>query len=142
MTHSSCLIIHKPSSRLIDVSFSLFVLLSPTLRSNNRRISASSSVSVPFCHSAVSIHLPLYSAPPSSPKAGQSFLAFQRYKLGADSALFSQEYTDPSQDAAGAPYTSFGGDDVESPSGGGGGGGQANSDGGFDGSGGYQRQDY
>lgn len=76
---------------------------------------------------------------PFSPKAGQSFLAFQRYKLGADSALFSHEYTDPSQDAAGAPYTSFGGDDLESP---GGGGGQANSDGAFDGSGGYQRQDY
>ncbi len=72
-------------------------------------------------------------------KAGQSFLAFQRYKLGADSALFSQEYTDPSQDAAGAPYTSFGGDDLESPEGGGG---QANSDGAFDGTGGYQRQDY
>ncbi|MEQ2240099.1 Synaptogyrin-1 [Ilyodon furcidens] len=71
--------------------------------------------------------------------AGLSFLAFQRYKLGADSALFSQEYTDPSQDAAGAPYTSFGGDDLESPSGGGG---QANSDGAFDGTGGYQRQDY
>ncbi|KAM4611313.1 synaptogyrin-1 isoform 2-T2 [Polymixia lowei] len=71
--------------------------------------------------------------------AGQSFLAFQRYKLGADSALFSQDYTDPSQDAAGAPYTSFsGGDDLESP----GGGGQANSDGTFDGTGGYQRQDY
>uniref|UniRef100_A0A669AWB4 Calcium voltage-gated channel auxiliary subunit gamma 2 n=1 Tax=Oreochromis niloticus TaxID=8128 RepID=A0A669AWB4_ORENI len=71
--------------------------------------------------------------------AGQSFLAFQRYKLGADSALFSQDYTDPSQDAAGAPYTSFGGDDLESP---GGGGGQTNSDGAFDGSGGYQRQEY
>ncbi|XP_039665063.1 synaptogyrin-1-like isoform X1 [Perca fluviatilis] len=73
--------------------------------------------------------------------AGQSFLGFQRYKLGADSALFSQEYTDPSQDAAGAPYTSFGGDDLESP-GGGGAVGQANSDGVFDGTGGYQRQDY
>lgn len=76
---------------------------------------------------------------PSVSKAGLSFLGFQRYKLGADSALFSQEYTDPSQDAAGAPYTSFGGDDLESP---GGGGGQANSDGAFDGTGGYQRQDY
>lgn len=74
----------------------------------------------------------------STPKAGQSFLAFQRYKLGADSSLFSQEYTDPSQDA-GAPYTSFGGDDLESP---GGGGGQAIGDGAFDGTGGYQRQDY
>lgn len=73
-------------------------------------------------------------------KAGQCFFAFQRYKLGADSALFSQDYTDPSQDAAGAPYTSFGGDDLESPSGGGGG--QTNSDGAFDGTGGYQRQDY
>ncbi|MEQ2193794.1 Synaptogyrin-1, partial [Xenoophorus captivus] len=49
------------------------------------------------------------------------------------------EYTDPSQDAAGAPYTSFGGGDLESPSGGGA---QANSDGAFDGTGGYQRQDY
>uniref|UniRef100_UPI001A97D538 synaptogyrin-1a n=1 Tax=Gasterosteus aculeatus aculeatus TaxID=481459 RepID=UPI001A97D538 len=75
--------------------------------------------------------------------AGQSFLGFQRYKLGADSALFSQEYTDPSQDVAGAPYTSFGGDDPESPVGGGGaGGGQANGDEAFDGTGGYQRQDY
>ena len=38
---------------------------------------------------------------------------------------------DPSQDAAGAPYTSFGGDDVESPgSGGGGGGGGAGGGGG------------
>ncbi|KAG7222509.1 hypothetical protein INR49_004582, partial [Caranx melampygus] len=81
------------------------------------------------------------SPPPPTHSAGQSFLAFQRYKLGADSALFSQEYMDPSQDAAGAPYTSFGGDDLESP-GGGGGGGQANSDGAFDGTGGYQRQDY
>lgn len=79
---------------------------------------------------------------PKKKKAGLSFLAFQRYKLGADSALFSQEYTDPSQDAAGAPYTSFGGDDVESPGGGGGAGGQANSDGAFDGTSGYQRQDY
>ncbi|XP_068177439.1 synaptogyrin-1-like isoform X1 [Antennarius striatus] len=80
--------------------------------------------------------------------AAQSFLAFQRYKLGADSALFSQDYTDPSQDATGGgPYTSFGGDDLESPVGGGGGGGgrgggQANSDGPFDGTGSYQRQDY
>ncbi|KAF6720149.1 Synaptogyrin-1 [Oryzias melastigma] len=71
--------------------------------------------------------------------AGQSFLAFQKYKLGADSALFSQEYTDPSLDAGGAPYTSFGGDNMESPNGEGG---QANSDGAFDGTGGYQRQDY
>ncbi|PWA32595.1 hypothetical protein CCH79_00015071 [Gambusia affinis] len=81
----------------------------------------------------------LFPPQPHQPFAGQSFLAFQRYKLGADSALFSHEYTDPSQDAAGAPYTSFGGDNLESP---GGGGGQPNSDGAFDGSGGYQRQDY
>ena len=90
----------------------------------------------PIC---LSSSLPPCRPPPANPKAGQSFLGFQRYKLGADSALFSQEYTDPSQDAAGAPYTSFGGDDLESP---GGGGGQANSDGAFDGTGGYQRQDY
>lgn len=82
------------------------------------------------------IHLHLQS---TATKAGQCFFAYQKYKLGADSALFSQEYTDPSQDAAGAPYTSFGGDDLESP---GGGGGQTNSDGAFDGTGGYQRQDY
>nr|XP_056702368.1 synaptogyrin-1 isoform X1 [Euleptes europaea] len=39
---------------------------------------------------------------------GQSFLAFQRYLLGADSALFSQDYMDPSQEAGMpyAPYTS------------------------------------
>ncbi|XP_033934732.1 synaptogyrin-1a, partial [Pseudochaenichthys georgianus] len=77
--------------------------------------------------------------------AGQCFLGFQRYKLGADSALFSQEYTDPSQDAAGGPYTSFGGgEDLESPVGGGGGAAAAaaNSEAAFDGSGGYQRQDY
>ncbi|XP_061882489.1 synaptogyrin-1-like isoform X1 [Entelurus aequoreus] len=78
--------------------------------------------------------------------AVQSFLGFQKYKLGADSALFSQDYTDPSQDVAGGgPYTSFGGDDLESPAGGGGGGGgggQAAGDGVFDGTAGYQRQDY
>ncbi|KAA8595333.1 hypothetical protein FQN60_012468, partial [Etheostoma spectabile] len=83
----------------------------------------------------------LFPPQPSQPLAGQSFLGFQRYKLGADSALFSQEYTDPSQDAAGAPYTSFSGDDLESP-GGDGAVGQAKSDGVFDGTGGYQRQDY
>ncbi|KAJ4920354.1 hypothetical protein JOQ06_026179 [Pogonophryne albipinna] len=87
----------------------------------------------------------LFPPQPHQPLAGQSFLGFQRYKLGADSALFSQEYTDPSQDAAGGPYTSFGGgEDLESPVGGGGGGGAAaaNSEAAFDGSGGYQRQDY
>ncbi|CAI5785995.1 Hypothetical predicted protein [Podarcis lilfordi] len=39
-------------------------------------------------------------------KVGQSFLAFQRYQLGADSALFSQDYTDPSQEA-GMPYAPY-----------------------------------
>lgn len=62
--------------------------------------------------------------------AAQCFLAFQRYKLGADSAIFSQEYTDPSQDAAPGPYSAFPGDSLESPPGGGG-----NSEG-------YQRQEY
>uniref|UniRef100_A0A3B4DH85 Synaptogyrin n=1 Tax=Pygocentrus nattereri TaxID=42514 RepID=A0A3B4DH85_PYGNA len=62
--------------------------------------------------------------------AGQAFLAFQRYKLGADSALFSQDYTDPSQDAAAAPYRGTGSYQ------------QASGDGVFDGSAGYQRQEY
>ncbi|KAL4658099.1 synaptogyrin-1-like [Arapaima gigas] len=53
--------------------------------------------------------------------AGQAFLAFQRYQLGADSALFSQDYADPSQDpaaaaaaaAAGGPYSAYpGGGDM------------------------------
>ncbi|XP_028670958.1 synaptogyrin-1-like isoform X1 [Erpetoichthys calabaricus] len=47
--------------------------------------------------------------------AAQSFLAFQRYRLGADSALFSQDYTDPSQDAS-VPYSNYtGGDGLDSP---------------------------
>ncbi|XP_077068347.1 synaptogyrin-1a isoform X1 [Siphateles boraxobius] len=63
--------------------------------------------------------------------AGQAFLGFQKYKLGASSSLFSQDYTDPSQDPAGAPtagteYTGYT-PDME-----------AN----YDGSGGYQNQDY
>ncbi|XP_015274708.1 PREDICTED: synaptogyrin-1 isoform X2 [Gekko japonicus] len=37
---------------------------------------------------------------------GQSFLAFQRYLLGADSAIFSQDYMDPSQEA-GMPYAPY-----------------------------------
>uniref|UniRef100_A0A8D0L7N2 Synaptogyrin n=1 Tax=Sphenodon punctatus TaxID=8508 RepID=A0A8D0L7N2_SPHPU len=37
---------------------------------------------------------------------GQAFLAFQRYSIGADSALFSQDYTDPSQDS-GMPYAPY-----------------------------------
>ncbi|XP_048848207.1 synaptogyrin-1-like isoform X1 [Brienomyrus brachyistius] len=73
--------------------------------------------------------------------AGQAFLAYQRYKLGADSALFSQDYADPSQEpgAAGAPYSSYTGSDL---------GGQDStgsyqqpgSEGAFDG--GYHSQDY
>ncbi|XP_058877031.1 synaptogyrin-1-like isoform X1 [Acipenser ruthenus] len=47
--------------------------------------------------------------------AAQSVLAFQRYRIGADSALFSQDYTDPSQDPS-LPYSSYtGGDDLGSP---------------------------
>uniref|UniRef100_A0A452I142 Synaptogyrin n=1 Tax=Gopherus agassizii TaxID=38772 RepID=A0A452I142_9SAUR len=38
--------------------------------------------------------------------AGQAFLAYQRYRIGADSALFSQDYTDPSQDS-GLPYAPY-----------------------------------
>ncbi|XP_078387840.1 synaptogyrin-1-like [Cetorhinus maximus] len=47
--------------------------------------------------------------------AAQAFLGYQRYRLGADSALFSQEYTDPSQDTS-APYTPYiSGDEMEVP---------------------------
>ncbi|KAI1886679.1 hypothetical protein AGOR_G00198280 [Albula goreensis] len=74
--------------------------------------------------------------------AGQAFLAFQRYKLGADSALFSQDYIDPSQDAAAAPYSAYtSGGDLESPSNTGSYQ-QPNTEADFDGSAGYQRQDY
>ncbi|RMC03158.1 hypothetical protein DUI87_20352 [Hirundo rustica rustica] len=40
-------------------------------------------------------------------QVGQAFLAYQRFQLGADSALFSQDYMDPSQDSSMpyAPYT-------------------------------------
>ncbi|XP_007503244.1 synaptogyrin-1 isoform X7 [Monodelphis domestica] len=37
---------------------------------------------------------------------GQAVLAFQRYRIGADSALFSQDYTDPSQDSS-MPYAPY-----------------------------------
>ncbi|KAJ8345757.1 hypothetical protein SKAU_G00299500 [Synaphobranchus kaupii] len=68
-------------------------------------------------------------------EAGQAFLGFQRYKLGADSALFSQDYADPSQDPAAAPYTAYPGvADMESP--------PANTEPAFDGSAGYQGQSY
>ncbi|XP_033826987.1 synaptogyrin-1-like [Periophthalmus magnuspinnatus] len=67
----------------------------------------------------------------------QSFLAFQRYKLGADSAIFSQDYADPGQEAGQdlGPYSAFPGDTVESPPGGG-------ADGTLDSPVGYQRQEY
>ncbi|KAL2102050.1 hypothetical protein ACEWY4_003811 [Coilia grayii] len=66
--------------------------------------------------------------------AAQAFLGFQRYKLGADSAIFSQDYADPSQDPAATPpagteYTAEVGT-------------QPNADSSYDGSGGYQSQDY
>nr|XP_010958713.1 PREDICTED: synaptogyrin-1 [Camelus bactrianus] len=38
--------------------------------------------------------------------AGQAVLAFQRYQIGADSALFSQDYMDPSQDSS-MPYAPY-----------------------------------
>ncbi|KAJ8363229.1 hypothetical protein SKAU_G00120600 [Synaphobranchus kaupii] len=80
-------------------------------------------------------------APPPT-QAGQAFLAFQRYKLGADSALFSQDYIDPSQDAATAPYSAYtSGGDPESPPNAGSYQ-QPNTEAAFDGSAGYQRQDY
>ncbi|XP_041942579.1 synaptogyrin-1a isoform X1 [Alosa pseudoharengus] len=67
----------------------------------------------------------------------QAFLAFMKYKQGADSSLFNQEYADPSQDPNAAPpagteYTGYTAD-MEAP---------ANTDAGYDGSGGYQSQDY
>lgn len=127
--------LHELSSQLINFSFSLFVF-SLLPHPPPKKTSAVTPLK-PLL--ALSIHLSILRHLLPIPKVGQSFLAFQRYKLGADSALFSQDYTDPSQDAAGAgPYTSFGGEDQESP----GGGGQASSDAALDGSGGYQRQDY
>ena len=44
--------------------------------------------------------------PPPPLKVGQAFLAYQRFRLGADSALFSQDYMDPSQDS-GMPYAPY-----------------------------------
>ncbi|XP_006746903.1 synaptogyrin-1 [Leptonychotes weddellii] len=38
--------------------------------------------------------------------AGQAVLAFQRYQIGADSALFSHDYMDPSQDSS-MPYAPY-----------------------------------
>ncbi|XP_053470541.1 synaptogyrin-1a isoform X1 [Ictalurus furcatus] len=67
--------------------------------------------------------------------AGQAFLAFQRYKLGA-SILFSQNYTDPNEDAAARSddmeYTGYTGD-LEA---------QGSMHPNYDGSAGYQSQEY
>ncbi|KAJ8251559.1 hypothetical protein GJAV_G00222650 [Gymnothorax javanicus] len=69
-------------------------------------------------------------------RAAQAFLGYQRYKLGADSALFSQEYADPSQDpAAAAPYSAYPGmGDMEAP--------PTDTEPAYDGSAGYQGQNY
>uniref|UniRef100_A0A8C5QAG6 Synaptogyrin n=1 Tax=Leptobrachium leishanense TaxID=445787 RepID=A0A8C5QAG6_9ANUR len=47
--------------------------------------------------------------------AGQAFLAYQRYRLGSDSALFSQDYMDPSQDQ-GPPYPPYASNEDLDPS--------------------------
>ncbi|KAI1884508.1 hypothetical protein AGOR_G00227100 [Albula goreensis] len=76
--------------------------------------------------------------------AAQAFLAFQRYKLGADSALFSQDYADPSQDpaASAGPYTAYpGADDMASPPNDGSYQ-EPNAGPGYDGSAGYQGQNF
>ncbi|XP_010890812.1 synaptogyrin-1a isoform X1 [Esox lucius] len=69
--------------------------------------------------------------------AVQAFLAYQKYKLGADSALFSQEYVDPTADPnAAAPmgndYSGYSAD--MDPA--------ATTEPAFDGSAGYQGQEY
>nr|XP_046185902.1 synaptogyrin-1-like isoform X1 [Oncorhynchus gorbuscha] len=69
--------------------------------------------------------------------AVQAFLGFQKYKLGADSALFSQEYVDPTADPnaaspMGTDYTSYA-TDIDTA---------ASTEPAFDGSAGYQGQEY
>ncbi|CDQ73276.1 unnamed protein product [Oncorhynchus mykiss] len=69
--------------------------------------------------------------------AVQAFLGFQKYKLGADSALFSQEYVDPTADPnaaspMGTDYTSYAAD-IDTA---------ASTEPAFDGSAGYQGQEY
>lgn len=117
--------------------------LSPTKLACNERNPFPSLSSFSFRASNLAFHLtPPFPNQIPHGQAGQSFLAFQRFNLGADSALFSQDYTDPSQDAAAAPYSAFtNGDEPESP-GGTGSYQQPNGEGMFDGSAGYQRQDY
>lgn len=67
----------------------------------------------------------------------QAFLGFQKYKLGADSALFSQEYVDPTADpnaaaSMGTDYTGYTADIDPA----------ASTELAFDGSTGYQGQEY
>ncbi|XP_021480241.1 synaptogyrin-1 isoform X2 [Oncorhynchus mykiss] len=69
--------------------------------------------------------------------AVQAFLGFQKYKLGADSALFSQEYVDPTADpnaaaSMGTDYTGYTADIDPA----------ASTELAFDGSTGYQGQEY
>lgn len=59
---------------------------------------------IPLSLSPVPSLLPVSPRPPL--KVGQAFLAYQRFRLGADSALFSQDYMDPSQDS-GMPYAPY-----------------------------------
>lgn len=73
----------------------------------------------------------------SALKAVQAFLGFQKYKLGADSALFSQEYVDPTADpnaaaSMGTDYTGYTADIDPA----------ASTELAFDGSTGYQGQEY
>lgn len=93
-----------------------------------------SSPFFPFSHHASSL---LPRRPLPGLKAVQALLGFQKYKMGADSALFSQQYADPNQDPNAAPpagteYTGYSAD-MEAP---------ANTDAGYDGTAGYQSQDY
>lgn len=86
--------------------------------------------------SASFVHQPFLCPITHIPQAGQAFLAFQRYKLGASSSLFTQNYTDPNEDAAarseGMEYTGYP-DDMEAP-------GSMHTN--YDGSAGYQSQEY
>lgn len=96
------------------------------------------------CFAIASILLPIPFSivrPPhntlSTLKAVQAFLGFQKYKLGADSALFSQEYVDPTADPnaaspMGTDYTSYAADIDPA----------ASTEPAFDGSAGYQGQEY
>lgn len=76
---------------------------------------------IPFATPPIHFHPTLKTPPfhllhyPHGLKAGQAFLGYQRYTLGSSSSLFSQDYTDPSQDPAAAPsadseYTGYNAD--------------------------------